>query len=177
MNIYRVWQDSAYRVFEPKDNTRDNRQAYNLCGERIENWVDVPLVASKHTEQNKLPLPDISFVNVSTLLLNAKSYDILHPYIKEFAQFFEISTNCGQWYAVNVTNIVDCLDLDNSRIQRFPSTGRVMRIDEYVFHDEAIKDNHLFLLPESRNSFPYATEYFKGLVEGNGLTGIKFISL
>ncbi|RJV89288.1 imm11 family protein [Longicatena caecimuris] len=178
MKIYRIWHDENFRVFEPLNNTLENRNSLNFDGAVLKEWESIPLVASNYKTEKKLLVGDISFTgDVSSFLLNEQSYNILYPIIKDSAQFFRTESNYGDLYVVNVTCVLDCLDREKSNVVLFPSSERIMAIKEFAFSMDMIGNNILFKIPEKSKSFSFATEEFKKIVEENGLTGIKFIPL
>lgn len=74
----------------------------------------------------------------------------------------------------NVTSIVDALDKEHSTIKYFRSSGRIMRIKEYVFNKESLEGIHIFKLPEPRFKKPFVSEEFVRIIEKSGFTGFRF---
>lgn len=178
MKIYRIWHDENFRVFEPLNNTLENRKSLNFDGEVLKEWGPISLVASNHKTEKNLPVADICFTgDVSSFLLNEHSYNILYPIIKDSVQFFRTDSNYGDLYVVNVTCVLDCLNREKSNIVLFPSSDRIMAIKEFAFSMDKIRNNILFKIPEKSKSFSFATEEFKEIIEKNCLKGIKFIPL
>lgn len=68
---------------------------------------------SKHKDEIDKPIGDVFSVEVSSFILNKKSYKILYPYIKNEVQIFKIKNQNDNLYVVNITNIIDCLDHNN----------------------------------------------------------------
>jgi len=92
-------------------------------------------------------------------------------------KIFKINNNGTIFYVINVTDLIDCLDYDNSEIKRFPSSGRVMRVIKYVFKIEKLRNTTIFKLPEFPKAISYVTEEFKNVVEENNIKGFKFKEL
>ena len=46
--------------------------------------------------------------------MNEKAYKILYPYLKKHSQIFKINNNGTIFYVINVKDLIDCLDYDNS---------------------------------------------------------------
>lgn len=175
MKIYRIFSCEDIKVFEPKDDSNENYKACSFQGEPIDNWKPLHLSALPPDRNIVEKLGDVSFVVGSTPLLTQNAYEILYPYIKDYAQLLETTTDYGNMFLVNVTNVNDCLDYDNSEILRFPfPPHRIMRIDKFGFFEERLKDIEIFQIPETKNSFPFITEGFKNIIEENGLVGFKF---
>ena len=175
MKIYRIFSCEDIKVFEPKNDSNENYKACTFQGEPIDNWNPLHLSALPSDKKIVEKLGDVSFVVGSTPLLTQKAYEILYPYIKDYVQLLETTTDYGNMFLVNVTNVNNCLDYDNSEILRFPfPPHRIMRIDKFGFFEERIKDIEIFQIPETKNSFPFVTEGLKNIIEENGLTGFRF---
>lgn len=78
------------------------------------------------------------------------------------------------YYIANVIKVVDCLDAGRSKITRYPSSGRVMRIEEYVFDTEQLEGVWIFKLPEQRTTAIFATEDFVDQFRSTDLEGLVF---
>ena len=176
MKIYRIFTCGDIKTFGCKNDTKENNTACSFNGNPIENWK--PIHLSERLPENpkmKEKLGDVSFVVGTTPLLTPKAYEILYPYIKDYAQLLETTTDYGNMFLVNVTNVNDCLNYDSSEILRFPfPPHRIMRIDKFGFFEERLKDVELFQIPEMNNSFPFVTEGLKNIIEENGLVGFRF---
>lgn len=175
MKIYRIISNGEYRTFGPKIDTRENRTGCRFDGSILDCWKPIHLT-TKPVEQPGISdeIPDLNFVSTTTPLLTPKALNILSPYLKPYSQFFETTTDYGNMFLVNVTNINDCLDYKNSELKYFSNSERIMRIDNYCFFDDKIKDLEIFLIPEERKAFPCVTEGLKNIIEENGLNGFRF---
>ena len=49
---------------------------------------------------------------------------------------------------LNVTTVIDALDLDRSVVARFPSSGRIMNVESHVFRPERLQGVQAFKVPE-----------------------------
>ncbi len=107
-------------------------------------------------------------------LLTPKAFEVLYPYIKDFVQFWETTTDYGNMYLVNVINVNDCVNYDESDFVRFKSSGRIMRIDKFAFHKNKIMNIELFKIPDENKTYPFVTEGLKNIIKENGLNGFRF---
>lgn len=107
-------------------------------------------------------------------LISQRAKDILWPYAKGSLRCFETTLNGAPYYILRVDEdlAIDCLDREKSIIRRFPSSGRVMKIMQHVFHLEKIYDPLIFHISESPSVF--CTQSIKQIVEDAGLRGILF---
>ena len=175
VKIYKLWMDHTYRTYEPIP--KSGYKSYIFEGIPVEKRnFDIISPSEYYDEVNK-PIGDVFSVEVSSFILNEKSYKILYPYIKNEVQIFKIKSERDNLYVVNVTNIVDCLDYDMSELKLFPSSGRIMRVEKYSFKENLLSNVTIFKLPEFPNALSYVTEDFKKVVEVNDIKGFKFEEL
>ena len=52
-----------------------------------------------------------------------------------------------------------------------------MDVTEYAFRREALKDRHMFRIPESRFGEVLVSEAFAGTVEEHGLKGLRLLEV
>ena len=161
LKVYELWMDHTYRTYEP--NPKDGYKSYMFDGVPVKERNFAPIYPSKYKDAIGKPIGDVFSVEISSFILNEKSYKILCPYLENHSQIFKIRSDNEILYVVNVTNIIDCLDYDKSEIKRFTSSGRVMRIIKYVFKTEKLKNATIFKLPENPKAISYVTEDFKKL--------------
>lgn len=169
VKVYELWMDHTYRTYEP--TPKGGYKSYIFDGMPVKERNFDRIYPSKYKDEIDKPIGDVFSVEVSSFILNEKSYKILYPYIKNEVQIFKIKSENDNLYVVNITNIIDCLDYDKSEIKRFPSSGRVMRVIKYVFKIEKLKNTTIFKLPECPKGISYVTEEFKKVVEENNIKG------
>ncbi len=175
VKVYELWMDHNYRTYEP--TPKGGYKSYIFDGVPVKERNFDRIYPSKYKDEIDKPIGDVFSVEVSSFILNEKSYKILYPYIKNEAQIFKVKCENDNLYVVNITNIIDCLDYDKSEIKRFPSSGRVMRVIKYVFKIEKLRNTTIFKLPEFPKGISYVTENFKNIVEKNNIKGFKFKEL
>lgn len=175
VKVYELWMDHNYRTYKP--TPKDGYKSYIFDGVPVKERNFDRIYPSKYKDEIDKPIGDVFSVEVSSFILNEKSYKILYPYIKNEAQIFKVKCENDNLYVVNITNIIDCLDYDKSEIKHFPSSGRVMRVVNYVFKIEKLKNTTIFKLPEFPKGISYVTDRFKNIVEENNIKGFKFKEL
>lgn len=79
----------------------------------------------------------------------------------------------GEYFAFNVTNIVDALDEQRSEIKRFKSSNRIMEVVKYRFHDEKLSAN-IFKIPQTAAMDVFVSDKFKKSIESFNLKGFEF---
>lgn len=172
--IYKLWMDHTYRTYEPQ--SKGGYKSYIFEGVPVEDRKFALIVPSHHKDEVNKPIGDVFSVDVSSFILNESSFRILYLYIKDHTQIFKIQHQDGLLYVINVTDVIDCLDYNQSDIKYFSSSNRVMRVIKYVFINSKLKNAIIFKLPEFPSSI-YVTEEFKKVVEDNQIKGFKFEEL
>ncbi len=79
----------------------------------------------------------------------------------------------GTYRALNVTCLVDALDVERSQVKRFRS-GRIMRVLRYAFVAEKLTGLPLFKIPQRPLQDVYASDAFVERVVASGLDGFVF---
>lgn len=175
VKVYELWMDHTYRTYE--SNPKDGYKSYMFDGVPVKERNFAKIYPSKYKDEIDKPIGDVFSVEISSFILNEKSYKVLYPYLKNHSQVFKIKSDNKIFYVVNVTDIIDCLDYEKSELKCFPSSGRVMRVIKYVFKIEKLKNTTIFKLPEFPKGISYVTENFKNIVEENNIKGFKFKEL
>ena len=76
-------------------------------------------------------------------------------------------------YALNVVEVIDCLDHQKSEFEYFPDGG-IRRIKKYQLKSDLLHNKHIFKIPERIMGTTYVSDDFKNLIEQNGLSGLIF---
>lgn len=109
-------------------------------------------------------------------VFSERAKNILEPLISDSVEFLPLACKDVPLYAVNVTRVLDCLDLSMSQFKRF-SDGRIMRVERYVFKRECLEGEHMFKIPQQVRNRIYVSEIFKQTVENARLQGMFFYAI
>lgn len=175
IKVYELWMDHTYRTYEP--TPKNGYKSYMFDGVPVKERTFDKIYPSKYKDEIDKPIGDVFSVEISSFILNEKSYKALYLYLKNHSQIFKIKSDNKIFYVVNVIDIIDCLNYDKSELKYFSSSGRVMDVEKYVFKTEKLKNAIIFKLPEFPKSISYVTEEFKKAVEENNIKGFKFKEL
>ena len=173
VTLYQLWPDHAYRAFETQEE--GGWQALRFDGEPVADWRPVELVPSTHHTEEGKPVGDAFPVWPGAVIVGERCYRLISPYLGDSAQVLPAAWGSETAYVLNVTRVIDCLDEERSKLKRFPSTGRVMRIEEYAFDKALVEDEVIFKIPEEAPAHPYVTDKLKAVIERNGIRGFKFV--
>jgi hypothetical protein len=174
MNIYQILRDcdiydSFYYLNEKEDRGIVQRVFYYEIGDNqpfTQNWKPISVGIEREQKRGDfIGLP-------SALGCSKKAYKILDPLIKKSVKLLPVNCSEGDYSLLKVTDIVDCLDHENSGIDRFDS-GRIMWINPFAFYPDKLRDKHFFKIPEIETIY-FASQIFKDCVEKHNLEGLIF---
>ncbi len=120
---------------------------------------------------------DMPWFEYGAILCNEKAWSVLQPYIKDEVEVLPVNVEGFHYMLLNPINVIDCLDRNKSSFDVYHKTGRVTRIDHYVFQEDKLDGVYLFKTPELIRTQMYATDSLRSLVLSHSLTGLKFEEL
>lgn len=109
-------------------------------------------------------------------ICNQRALDTLYPLIVGHVEVLPLICDTENLYVINIIQVLDCLNHELSQFKRF-SSGRIMRVEKYVFKEGCIGTVPLFKIPEQIDNRIYASDMFKQAVEQHGLQGIVFTEI
>lgn len=163
-----------------------DRDVNNYASLKFVSGFDLDLVLSFRGEAKKdnwtspkfVRINNLPFGNTTGLLSYTPFFD--DEAVKELDCFLEgnaelLPLNCpeGNFYVVNVTKVLDCLNLERSEYKSF-SDGRIMRMIKYVFYEGIVRDIDVFKVKGLEGRDVFVSDKFKNKVEESQLTGFKF---
>jgi|GEM_PF-2454348 len=82
-----------------------------------------------------------------------------------------------KFYVVNVTEIIDCLNPEETIFSRIP-TGKIMGVDHYEFEQSALVGKNIFKIKEFHDApLIFVSDEFRKKVESSKLRGLNFYPL
>jgi hypothetical protein len=116
---------------------------------------------------------DFPYWSAGILVCVEKALEVIRSLIAESVEFLPLECSEGHFYALNVIEVVDCLDRSNSEFTYFKS-GSIKRILRWVFKTNCINDRHIFKIPERRGGMIFVSNVFKRVIQENNLKGLEF---
>ncbi|NQX71676.1 hypothetical protein HQN90_36925 [Paenibacillus alba] len=110
-------------------------------------------------------------------MFNDKAMKALHDLIKDDVEVLPYLHPKDTYYAINVLNVIDCLDRSMAVLDIDEKYNVVRNINKYTFHEERIEHAIIFKIPENLRSEIFVTDIFKEKVEQAGLTGFRFAEI
>lgn len=183
MNIYRIIPDSdSYECIYPR--VEDEDILFFFDAEPLSaKWVPLPVVLDERLRENVMdaPIPmkgDFPSLYRPTPVFSERAWGALSPLIKGSVEALPLIHPSGdRYFAINVLDVIDCLDLATTKLTRNDVTGRVSSIQAYHFRPNLLRGKHMFKLPETKGLEVLVSEEFKQAVENNGLKGLIFWKL
>lgn len=95
-------------------------------------------------------------------------------FIENSAEALPLFSSEGEFYAINVTDVLDCIDYDKSIYKTFRDGKRIMRFEKYEFIKDIVRGKHIFKIVDEPLKRPFVSDEFKQRVIDSKLTGFKF---
>lgn len=112
-------------------------------------------------------------------IFSEKAKNVLEELLEKSVEFFLTHYKGEIYYIVNILSIVDAIDYEKAEFRRL-STGLVVGLKKYSFHEERLKGLNIFVTTLNGNiqsTEVFVTSEFKKVVEKNKLLGFKFIEV
>jgi hypothetical protein len=126
------------------------------------NWKRRPSVEVFQDGKKKdhLPRADVSLMLAGSIVLNQKARDTLGNFLEHFGQFLESRVDGVVEYFYNVTNVIDCIDLEASERR---SSGSIVK---EAFRAEALpRDPAVFKDPRTVRNRIYVNQGAKDILD------------
>lgn len=163
MKIFSITpQYDAYKSFVPKDPD----SGFSIrCKGKVLDWPGALEVVSDEDDVG-VPEADFSLLNIGSIVLSEGVFEKLAAVAEEFGQVLPLKYGDRQLYLWNVTNVIDCLDKEKSRMNEFGG------VTEPVFRSIAIPALSVFKIREDNYTGIFCTDKFIDLVDQDGFTGL-----
>lgn len=136
-------------------------------------------------EKNWIPLQlkrmgaDAEFSNTPGLsahipVFDKKTVDIMKDYLIGNAEILPIFCEDKEFFAINVTSVLDCIDYDTSEYKTFRDGIRIMRFTKYAFLKDKIENVHIFKIKDEPLRSPFVSDAFRQKILDSNLIGFKF---
>ena len=103
-----------------------------------------------------------------------KAVSELSCMLKNEAEILPLHSENGTFYAINVTDVLDCIDYKESEYKTFRDGKRIMRFTKYSFIESIIKKHNIFKIKDEPLKRPFVSDEFKNIVQSSGLISLKF---
>ena len=107
--------------------------------------------------------------------ISSRAKEVLEKHLEGLVEIFPLDAGkWGTYYFLNIMNVLDVLDTEESTMKMLPS-GLILNISKYIFTPEIINQNtRLFKIENDKRGPIYINEETKQLIESAGLEGFIF---
>lgn len=179
MNVYSVSLDvDHYQSLELVDLDSDWEAMYDFNGTPIKKWKPLKVeIAFDEELKTQLPPGDFPSLFADVPVLSPAAVQVLQPLIEGNGQLLPLQCAEGEYFILNVTNVVDALDETKSEIVRFPDGKKILDIKQFVFLSAKLQNVNIFKLPQQPLGQVFVTDGFVKAVRDSGLVGVNFVWL
>lgn len=177
MKIYEYISDGdRFNYFITDQKYYEKKNSVGRGESLIRSWDPLPVRNFFGEKEGLFPekISDFPSLIMGDPVFSEQAWRIFEPIIGSYTEPLPLITVEGKYYALNILNIIDALDKENSQISYNKVTGRVSRVFKHVFNTDKIKDQLIFKVPETKGLEVYVSEEFKKIVEKNNLKGLDF---
>ncbi|EOW9230864.1 DUF1629 domain-containing protein [Vibrio cholerae] len=109
------------------------------------------------------------------MIFTKKAKDALDSFVKPYGQFLPLNCDKKELYILNVYNVVDCLNWDESSIFWEGEKSKTTPfIEDYCFDIEKLEGQSMFRLPYKNETRTYFTEKFIDTLKKLGIEGFNY---
>ena len=134
-------------------------------------WVSPVFTVSSKSR----PVRDFISWFSAAMVVSERAKESLEPLIGRNVEFLPFATIKGsKFFAVNVIEVIDCLDHKASGVTHSPDDAtRIIHVERFVFDNARLRNVPLFKVPEWPGEI-FVSEEFAKIVEDKKLAGAGF---
>jgi len=136
-------------------------------------WLAPPMHIHEKGRETRPPSDSPGFLP-GIPLFSPRAVNVLKALLNSHGEFLPLNCHDQELYAFNVTRIVNGLDLTHSDYKIFPSTGRIMLVNKYVFISSVVENLPIFKIIQFPRGTVFVDDSFVHLIKHNKLTGFLF---
>lgn len=174
LKIYIASYEKGYELCYPLDEK--DFETLNLLingAPRLESWIPLPMKIIRRDRKVQLMESDAPWCESHALIFKPAVIQKLGSVLKNYGELLPLNCPGEDLVVLNVTNILDALNIENSDVTRF-STGKIMMIRKYEFRPEIVGKSELFKIPDVRVSPTFASQNFVDRWQASGFKGLDF---
>ena len=143
---------------------------YRFNGKPIDNWTNIEVVI-----EGKKKLKKGDFLDLSTHIpvFNKNAISCMREILSPYGQILPLNCRGGDFFAYNVTTVIDGLNEEKSEIIRFPS-GKIMNITKYIVNRDKLSGQCIFKIKQAELMDVFVTQDFVEIVKKYKLSGFDF---
>lgn len=177
MAVYSLLPDANnYQNLILLNSDQDLEALYGFNGTPIgPNWQPLSVEIFDDNGQNR-NLPRSDFPAFIAPVFSRRAVEALGSILSANGELLPLNCDEDDYFAFNVTQLVDALNEANSDVVRF-SDGRIMDIKRFGFDPDKLKTVDIFKIPQMPLGRAFVRDRFVQKVHDTGLTGFVFKSV
>lgn len=136
---------------------------------RANTWIPVSVQIIEETKKSDTP-----GLSSGVPVLSLRAIKILEDILRDSVEILPLKCKNEEYYAINVIDVLDCIDYEKSKFEKFESSGRIMLFNKYAFNPECVKGKHIFKIIDEPVRRPFVSDEFRNRVLESELVGFKF---
>lgn len=171
MKIWKIYSDEIHYdmvQFDPMP-TPDEFQTFDGRS-KMREWV--PLSVVRMEPEKALPMSDAP--GISLLILSKSALDTVRSLIGGDAEILPLVSDKGEFYIINTTTVLNCVDYEKSMYKKFSDGKRIMRFEKYILKEDIIRGHNVFIIPDEIRRRPLVSDAFREAILNADLKGIQF---
>jgi hypothetical protein len=157
-------EKSDFEIFRGLDGTSRSRD-----------WKPVAVRLVKQDDHGRpLKESDFPWLGKHAPVMKPRAIESLRSTLVGDGEFLPLRCDEIHLALFNVTRVLDALDESRSRVVKFASTDRIMKIKSYVFRPQAIGDVNAFKIPQLLRGPVFLSGSVVEQATSSGLSGIDF---
>lgn len=175
MNVYELRHESeAYQAIRPFALADFDRLRRFEGRPLKQSWIPARVDLFREATSFHRQIPgDFPYLTAGVPVFTPKSLTTLADLLELHGEILPLQSKDGDFFAYNVTSVIDCLDVPNSQVARFDDGG-IMDVKRYAFVPERLTAIPIFKIPQFPRSDVYVTDEFVKRVKDQGLIGFRF---
>ena len=175
MRIYEFRVQDGYEWVVPVDSA-DFEVFRGFDGtSRRADWKPVAMrLVTTDKHGSSLSESDVPWLGAHAPVMREQAVAVLGPLLAAHGEMLPLACHGANLVVLNVTSIPRALDLERSKIVRFPSSGRIMRVTSFAFRNEVITGLRAFKVPELLRGAVFVSGEVVEAAESAGLRGVGF---
>ncbi len=176
MQIYELSSDAdRYENFVLSDERDAGAMIDGFRGAAMADvWKPISIELAEEGNGRKLPPSDFPLLHAVVPVFSRRAVEALRDLLELNGELLPLKSSKGEYFAFNITRIVDALDEANSKVKRF-SSGRLMVVKQHEFLVERVAGLTIFKIPQLARSREFVTDVFVERVNQRRLTGFDFL--
>jgi hypothetical protein len=137
-------------------------------------WRPPSVRVLKSSERKRLRYSDMPHYSSSVLVLREPALAALADLLSADGELLPLDCPDAPMWLFNCCRVIDALDEGHSRVVRFPSSGRIMRVESYDFQVGRLIGVNAFKIPQLARTTLFVTSPVVQAAEHAQLTRSEF---